>query len=101
MVRGQVPLVPTTTLTAVGAPRNAPGMNDNTAIFDWSTINRAATPTQTDSTGKLPPKLFAACSARKAQSTPDRLEAMVFISPVVFPPAAKKHPQATIPAQTG
>ena len=29
MVLVQVPLAPTTTLTAVAAPRNAPGMNDS------------------------------------------------------------------------
>ena len=45
--------------------------------------------------------LFAAVSAKKAHSTPDRLAAMVLLSPVVLPPAAKKHPHATIPAQTG
>src|SRR3954466_3359974 len=64
-------------------------------------MKSAATPTQTESAGRLPPKLLAACNARKAQSTPERFEAMVLLSPVVLPPAAKKHPHATIPAQTG
>ena len=51
--------------------------------------------------GTPPPNRFHAVSARKAQSTPLRLEAMVFTNPSVFPPAAKKQPHATIPAHTG
>ena len=70
-------------------------------ILAWRTMKNAATPTSTERTGTPPPKLFHAVSARKAHSTPDRLAAMVLLSPVVLPPAAKKHPHATIPAQTG
>src|SRR4029079_7408701 len=101
MVLLQLPLAPTTTLTAVAAPRDEPGMNDRAGILAWRTMNSAATPTITESTGTPPPKLFAAVSAKKAHSTPDRLAAMVLLSPVVLPPAAIKHPHATIPAQTG
>src|SRR4026209_2251505 len=98
---GKVVPAPTTTLTAVAAPRKAPGMNDSAGTLAWSTMNRAATPTRTDRTGRPPPNRREASSARKAHTTPERLEAMVLLSPVVFPPAAKKHPQATIPAHTG
>src|SRR3982750_1969951 len=97
----QVPFAPTTTLTAVAAPRNAPGMKESAGILAWSTINSAATPTSTDRTGTPPPKLFQAVSARKAQRTPDRFAAIVLLRPVVLPPAAKKQPQATMPAHTG
>src|SRR3954470_23161671 len=97
----QLPLAPTTTLTAVAAPRNEPGMNDRAGILAWRTINSAATPTNTERTGTPPPKLFQAVSARKAHSTPDRFVAIVLLRPVVLPPAAKKQPQATMPAHTG
>src|SRR5512144_2969446 len=95
------PLAPTTTLTAVAAPRNAPGMKARVGIFACSTMKTAANPTSKDRTGTPPPNLFHAVSARKAQRTPLRFDATVFIRPSVFPPAAKKQPQATIPAHTG
>src|SRR5690348_1280598 len=64
-------------------------------------MNNAATPTRIDNTGKPPPNRREASSATKAQKTPERFAAIVLANPVVFPPAAKKQPQATIPAQTG
>src|SRR5258705_4605389 len=97
----QLPFAPTTTLTAVAAPRKAPGMKASMGIFACSTMPIAANPTRTDRTGMPPPNLFAAVRARNAQRTPLRFEATVFIRPSVFPPAAKKQPQATIPAHTG
>jgi hypothetical protein len=76
-------------------------MNENMAAFAWSTIAKAITPTSTAITGNPPPSRPATVSATPAQNTPERFEASVFISPVVFPPAAKKVPQATMPAHTG
>src|SRR6476660_8777555 len=64
-------------------------------------MKRAATPTRIDKTGKPPPNRREHSSAMKAQKTPDRFAAMVLVNPVVLPPAAKKQPQETIPAQTG
>ena len=43
-------------LVGVAAPRKAPGINDRTAILDWSTMKRAATPTRSDS-APMPGKL--------------------------------------------
>src|SRR3954454_24736419 len=101
MVLIQVPLAPTTTLTAVAAPRKAPGMKPSVGILACRTMPTAARPTRTDSIGTPPPNRFHAVGARKPQTTPLRFDAIVFISPSVLPPAAKKQPQATIPAHTG
>src|SRR4051794_22337184 len=96
-----VPDAPTTTLTAVAAPRKAPGMNESGGIFDCNTIAKATTPTSADRIGTPPPSLLETKRATNAQKTPERFEASVLVSPAVLPPAAKNVPQATMPAQTG
>jgi hypothetical protein len=101
MVRIHSPFAPTTTLTAVAAPRNAPGMKLRAGILACTTMKSAASPTSTESTPSPPPNCCDRVMARKAHSTPLKFDATVLTRPWVLPPAAKKQPQATIPAQTG
>src|SRR5207302_4898701 len=74
-------------------------MKDNVATLDCITKMNATMPMMMNATfpmSIIPTRVIAS----HTQNTPDIVAATVFCRPCILPPAAKKHPQAMMPAGT-